>query len=290
LVNLSYALRLSGALYEAEAAVRRAVLLTREERDIFWQAVSLQWLGMTMSVRGIAGESTLALKRALRMAVKLSHIQGESYVNCYLARRALWFGEFAEARTFADRAWTLANIPNYEGDVIRATRMQGETALGEDDYAVVDERLHNALARARMVNLAEEELPALVGLAELRRRQGELGAARELLEDVWEAAGRGPYRLIHADACCVLAEVEREEGNREESVEAAGKAYRLAWCDGPPFAYHWGLERARKLLKELGAGEPGMPAFDASRFEPMPEVEIDPADEFGAGSAERSEG
>jgi hypothetical protein len=44
------------------------------------------------------------------------------------------------------------------------------------------------------------------------------------------------------------------------------------------------LERARGLLRELGAGEPSMPAFDASRFEPMPEVEIDPADEFGAGA------
>jgi hypothetical protein len=27
-----------------------------------------------------------------------------------------------------------------------------------------------------------------------------------------------------------------------------------------------------------------MPAFDESKFEPMPEVEIDPADEFGVGS------
>jgi hypothetical protein len=37
------------------------------------------------------------------------------------------------------------------------------------------------------------------------------------------------------------------------------------------------------LLREFGAGEPKLPAFDESKFEPMPEVEIDPADEFGAG-------
>jgi hypothetical protein len=49
------------------------------------------------------------------------------------------------------------------------------------------------------------------------------------------------------------------------------------------------LERARGLLRELGAGEPEMPAFDESKFEPMPEVEIDPADEFGAGSVEGAE-
>jgi len=140
-----------------------------------------------------------------------------------------------------------------------------------------------------MVSYVEEELPALVALAELRRRQGDLRAARELLEDVWEAAERGPYPLFHADACCVLARVEMDEGNREKAVEAAERAYRLAWCDGPPFAYHWGLERARGLLRELGAGEPVLSAFDESKFEPMPEVEIDPADEFGAGSVGEAE-
>jgi hypothetical protein len=35
------------------------------------------------------------------------------------------------------------------------------------------------------------------------------------------------------------------------------QAYHLAWCDGPP--------------------------FDEAKFEPMPEVEIDPDDEFHAG-------
>ena len=110
-------------------------------------------------------------------------------------------------------------------------------------------------------------------------------AAREFLDDVWEAAERGPYPLIHADACNVLAQIERDAGNQAKAVEAATKAYRLAWCDGPPFAYHWGLERARGHLRELGAEEPEMPPFDASKFEPMPEVEIDPEDEFHAGKS-----
>src|SRR5205085_5168923 len=100
--------------------------------------------------------------------------------------------------------------------------------------------------------------------------------------DVWEAAERGPYTLIHADACNVLAHIERDAGNKAEAIKAATKAYGLAWCDGPPFAYHWGLEKARGLLRELGASEPEMPAFDAGKFEAMPEVESDPADEFGA--------
>jgi hypothetical protein len=35
----------------------------------------------------------------------------------------------------------------------------------------------------------------------------------------------------------------------------------------------------------LGAGEPVLEPFDESKFEAMPEVEIDPADEFGAGAS-----
>lgn len=56
--------------------------------------------------------------------------------------------------------------------MICAAWLQGEAALGLGDLPAADEYLHHALARARMVNLVEEELPALVGLAELRRRKG----------------------------------------------------------------------------------------------------------------------
>ena len=54
----------------------------------------------------------------------------------------------------------------------------------------------------------------------------------------------------------------------------------MAWCDGPWFAYHWGLEAAKKHLQELGAPFPDMPAFDESKYPPLPEVEINPRDEY----------
>ncbi|MFL6255281.1 MAG: DUF4062 domain-containing protein [Pyrinomonadaceae bacterium] len=283
--SLSNALRLVGALFESEATVRRALAISCERANHFKEAILLRWFALTLATRGMIGESEATLRRALRIFMGLPEAdQGEGMTNTVLAQRAIWLGASAAALAFANRAWELAAVEKVEADFIRASRVQGEAALGLNELATADERLHHALTRARMVNLVEEELPALVALAELGRRQGELGAARELLEDVWDGAERGPYPLIHADACCVLAEVERDEGNLEKAVEAARRAYGLAWCDGPPFAYHWGLERARALLKELGAGEPELPAFDESRFEPMPEVEIDPADEFGAES------
>ena len=44
--------------------------------------------------------------------------------------------------------------------------------------------------------------------------------------------------------------------------------------------YHYGFTNARKHLQELGAGEPQLPPFDESKFEPMPDVELNPKDEF----------
>lgn len=282
LCNLSIALRQSGALREAESAARQALLLTRAAENRFDEGVSLQWLGLALAACGTAEESAAALRRSLRIWIAQSDRQSEGLVNAYLAQRALWGGDFADACKLADRAWELAHEWKYERDFIRAARLQGAAALGLGDYPIAEERLHHALTRARQVNYAEEELPALIALAEMRGRQGRLPEARELLDDVWDGAERGPYPLFHADALNVLAQIERDAGRTTHAIEAATQAHRLAWCDGPPYAYHWGLVAAQKHLTELGAPLPALPPFDPGKFAPMPEVEIDPDDEFHA--------
>jgi hypothetical protein len=73
-----------------------------------------------------------------------------------------------------------------------------------------------------------------------------------------------------------MAQIERDTGDHAAAVKAATMAYRLAWCDGPPFAYHWDLQKAKAHLSALGVPEPTLPPFDASRYEPMLEVEIKP--------------
>ncbi|MDX6269916.1 MAG: hypothetical protein QOD28_1139 [Acidobacteriota bacterium] len=281
LSNLSDALRLSGALYESEAAARRALTFAQLKRNYETEGACLYWLGLSLGARGRIVESEIALNRSLKMALTSSGY--EPYDYC--AMLAFWIGAFGPAKAWADKALAYCQQQRLGRNEIQASRLQGESALGLNDLATADERLHYTLIRARTVSFVEEELPSLAALAELQRRQGDLKAAREFLDDVWDAAERGPYPLVHADACNVLAQIERDAGNVAEAVEAAGRAYRLAWCDGPPFAYHWGLEKARRHLRELGAGEPEMPPFDALKFEPMPEVEIDPEDEFHVGKS-----
>jgi hypothetical protein len=153
---------------------------------------------------------------------------------------------------------------------------------GVGDLCTATERLHHALTRARAVNDVEEELPTLTALAELHRRQQHYDTARELLDQVWAPAERGPYPLMHADALNVLAQLERDQGHHEAAV-AAAEVYKQAWCDGPPYAYHFGLTNARRHLQELDVPEPVLPPFDATKYTPMPEVESDPEDEFHVG-------
>jgi hypothetical protein len=99
----------------------------------------------------------------------------------------------------------------------------------------------------------------------------------------------------------VLAQIERDAdtltpgpsasaSGREEhwaaAVKAATEAYQKAWCDGISadgqhcYAYWWGLQKAKAHLDALGAPYPDMPPFDPAAHEPMPEVEINPPDEF----------
>ncbi len=278
--NLSYYLRLAGALRAAQLAARKALKFSRDAKNEFQEALSLDHLGLSVAACGVSLESGIALQRSLNFCAAQMRQQLQGVVSSYLAQHFLWFGNPKCARAFAQSAWKLAGVNRYEADFIRAARLQGTVALGLGDLDRAVERLQHALTRARAVNRVEEELPTLTALAEIHRRRQEFGNARELLDHVWDLAERGPYPLFHADALNILAQIERDEGNRTAAIAAATKAYTLAWRDGPPYAYHYGLTNARKHLQELRVPEPQLPNFDASKFEPMPDVEINPKDEF----------
>lgn len=281
LSNLSHALRISGGLRSAESSARAAQIIDHERHDRFQEGMSLNFLGLTLAVRGKTEDAGVAFQRSLRIFVSQSSTQMQGVTTAYLADLALWMSDPATARPLAARALELAEAQRHEADFIRAARLQGTAALLDGDLATADERLHHALRRVLACHLVEEELPVLIALAELERRRGEPERAREFLDDVWEPAERGPYPLFHADAMNVLTQLERDAGRSDEAAAAAKRAYELSWCDGPPFAYHWGLEKAKKHHAELGEPEPVLEPFDESKFEPMPEVEIDPSDEFG---------
>jgi tetratricopeptide (TPR) repeat protein len=279
LSNLGDVLCDIGALREAVGINRQALVLNRELEDTFRETDSLRNLGRVIGTTGDPVFSRVALERGQRIEAEQGYAQGEGLAIAYLAERSLWLSDFAQAKALADRARELAGDRRHKRDFIHAALLQGQAALGLGDRERADERLHVALTRARAVNVVVFELPALIAIAALEIQQNNLVGAKARLDDVWDAAARGPYPLYQADAYNVLADLERATGNPQAAMEAATKAYQAAWCDGPPYAYHWGLETARAHLAALDAPEPEMPAFDASAFEPLPEVEINPKDE-----------
>lgn len=283
LCNLTYALLMVGKLREAEIIARKAMSMCRCEHSAFNEAVSLFWIGLGYAARWDAVKSALCFARAHRIFASEEKPQASGHVYSHLAQRGIWMRAPKEALLYSQRAWDLAETERREGDFIRAARLQGEANLAIGNLETADERLHHALHRARSVNLIDEELPSLVSLAAYHRLIGtneDFAAARELLEQVYAPAERGPFPLIHADAINVLAGIERDQGNREAAIAAAAQSYRLAWCDGPPYAYCCGLINAQDYLQELEAPEPDLQPFDESQFEPMPDVDLNPKDEF----------
>jgi tetratricopeptide (TPR) repeat protein len=279
LTNLGDALRETGALREAWSVLQSALILSRGLGDVYHQAVCLQMNGSLLTTLDDPLGS-IALRRAWRIFAKQGALQNAGVVIAYLAERSIWLGDLIKASTLADKAWELASHERVELDFIRAALLQGRVALGLGKITRADERLHHALNRTRAVNVVELELPALIEIARLKLAQGRPVDARIDLDMVWDAAESGRYTFHHANACNVLADIEFAGANKLAAIAAATDAYRFAWCDGPPYACHWALVKAKAHLAALGAPEPDMPPFDESKFEPMPEVEINPKDEY----------
>jgi tetratricopeptide (TPR) repeat protein len=279
LVWLAPTLRQCGLLSESEAMARRALLVFQQiEDNAANEADNLRHLGLTLASRDDPAAEK-AFSRAFRLCRGQEFRLPLSLTCLDACQHALWQGRIPEALDLANEARRLATQTRVERNQTRAVLMLGVAALANSTLRIAEESLHLALTQARFGSFTEEEVAALVGLAELRCRQGDLIAARTMLDDVWEPVDRGPYPLFHADALNVLAQIERDAGHAGAAIDAATKAYRLAWCDGPPFAYHWGLEAAKAHLAALGAPEPAdLPLYDESHYEPLPHVEIDPPD------------
>ncbi len=280
LANIGSALREIGAVFEAEGVLRRALSLSRELDDESREADSLCRLGYVLAFRNEHVLGHLALSRGRHLLMEQGHQWENGMTSACLAEHALWIGNLAKACAWAERACELTAVEKFEHNFILAALMQGLVAIALGNLGRADECLHHALTRARSVNVVEFELPALIAIAELELQRTHPAEARARLDEVWEAAERGPYPRRQADAYNVLTNVALAEGDKPAAIAAATKAYRAAWCDGPPYAYHWGLAKAKAHLAALGAPEPDMPPFDESKFEPMPEVEINPKDEY----------
>ncbi len=273
-------LRETGTLREAAPVLKGQLSLRRRLDESQEEIPGLVQFARLLNTIGDVHTALLVLGRSLKISGKWGIKPADEWTASHVAEILLRTGDGAAAKAWADAAWKLASIDGFERHLIRGARIQGQAALVLGDLCYANERLHHALVRARAANMVKNELQLIVTLANLELQRAAPSNAHGLLDDVWEPAREAPYPMEEADAYNVLADICLVEGNKAGAIEAATKAYRAAWCDGPPWAYHWGLEKAKAHLQSLNAPFPDMPPFDESKFEPLPEVEINPKDEY----------
>ena len=282
------ALRQVGRFYESEKLARNGLKIIRQRKDFLREAVNLYWLGMGLAHRGQAEFSEIALQRSLRIFKAEFATQAEGVVNAFLAQRALWLGLNEEALKCANRSFEIGETLEKDEDhadlhgalkiLTAAARMKGEALVFLSKTFEGEKHLLYALQRAREIEFVEEELPALRALAMLEKIRGNFAKAKEYLQQSWHLATRGDFKLYNADSYNILARVEMAEGNQNQAIAAAQKAFYLSVCDGVPFAYQRGLEDSFDVFKILQTPFPKIPEFKNTTE--LSVEEINPKDEF----------
>jgi tetratricopeptide (TPR) repeat protein len=285
-------LRQSGSFRESEAVAREGLRIQRQLGDLRREAVNLYWVGMGLAHRGADADSAIALGRSLRIFQEAFATQSEGVVNAFLAQRALWTGDAETARVCAGKTWAIAerleadpDHPDQNGVMkisTAAARMIGEAHMLRGEREAAERWIAESLRRAALIHMVEEMLPAWRVLAQLAHAAGDHETARAYIARTVEVGEPGHYTLYLTDSYNAAARIACDEGDRAGARAAAVRAYRMAWCDGPPFAYQRGLDDAAHLLDRLGAPHPVMPVYSPLAWPPLPDVALDPP-EHGSG-------
>ncbi|MCH8807596.1 MAG: TIR domain-containing protein, partial [Planctomycetes bacterium] len=215
--NVAYMAQLHiGALCACEANLRRGIILCREIKREFEEAVGHLQLGRLLAYRGAYADS----EAEITLSAPVFDEIGPGGTNFVSVCRS-WRAELAlfvlrsspdstssapqSALESARRALELADetsrtIYPYERDYIVAHWLLGAAhrVAGQPDEA--ESHLHEALQRCRRVNLVEMEADILIGLARLRAATAAPNEARRLAAEALLITERCGYVLQGADA------------------------------------------------------------------------------------------
>ncbi|HEX4397069.1 MAG TPA: DUF4062 domain-containing protein [Trebonia sp.] len=191
-----------------------------------------------------------------------------------LGLMALHQGDVDSAQYFSDEIFEKAAADSHPLIGLHAKALGAAVAHAKGEYDQARQLLSDALVVARQTGGSDNEAGVLIQFADVNADTGRLNEARSNIADARQLAEHGQLRLRQADAMNVLSRIERLGGDRAAAASAAVEAYRLAWCDGPPFCYEWGIRQARQNLAAVGEPEPAdLPAYEPIE---MPELKAIP--------------
>jgi tetratricopeptide (TPR) repeat protein len=285
LCNLADTLRSVGALYSADIAATQALLLARTQEDRPGEAYALQMLGPIRLARGRAEESITALARAARIYERQGDAQARVLCHAQFALALLSQADISASAHYTTTIRQLSGESEHQPSHVTARVLfaRGRVALATGHTAQAYQHFSETLVAARVANLTELEIAALLGLAQIGYITCDLREARRLLDDMAETAARGPYQLLQAESYLLAAQVEARAGDYLRAGQAASAAYGYAWCDGEPYAYQPTVDAARSMMSAWNVPTPDVPPVTRASDADFIDAPLDLPDEFFEG-------
>ena len=279
-----------GRLVESEGVLRRVVSWCRANQMADHEIKVLRHYAFGLARRGVENTSALLLRRTIRLmraepsrTLRKTYWKHHSTFYCRIDR-AIDSKNYRKAEALVARALAIQEASGNTYLAISLLSWRAFIASKTQDFVREEELARRALQLARVSGLDESVCTAAQRLAGCFLRRSEAQEARALIDEALLIARRGQSQLEIADGLLLRARYFQILGDQDQATRDATEAYRLAWCDGPPFAYDRGLKKAEELLRALGAVVP-----DGLSRKPLPadwiEVELDPA-----GEVPRSDG
>lgn len=261
-------LRCCGRYHDADILAREGLDLQGRVGRPFHIAHDMFLFGRGLALRGAQTESRAALDEAITLFETAAEYDDEhATAQLCVSERAVLNDDPAKATSSLDVAAQLlrrSGAQSPRSDFVktqmvmgRATQLRGEIARLQGEALSANSHFRTALKLTDDVNFVEGTITALLGLISLASdRSGPAGERRRWLDAVFQLTHQGPYRAFDSDAHLEVARLEVDLGNPEIARRAAQRAATLAWCDGPPFSYAAGYQRAGAELQLLSVAAP----------------------------------
>ena len=178
---------LCGDYAAASAQLDEAVARADETGASFWKATGMVLKGCALADTGKASDAVGMISSALTgFRSTGATVWVPSYLS-YLARAYMELGRFEDASRCVDEAVTLIGTSKESWYEPEAHRVAGEIALLSPvpDPTKAEAHFNRALTIAREQQAKSWELRAAISVARLRRDQGKLDEARDLLAPVY---------------------------------------------------------------------------------------------------------
>lgn len=161
------------------------------------------------------------------------------------------------------QAWELAR--RYPDIQMELYLVEVELAVRDKQFDMALEKIQNAIT---LVN--QSGMPSAKFLSTQARIYLYLGDREQAKQTIERALIERCFPFDMAKFYNDVAEVYQGLGEDAQARKYVLDAYEYAWADYPQF-YHWyELERAKKLLAELGMDEPQLPQFDPASVGKIP--------------------